>query len=170
LISPTITKVLRTAPPTLEIDIRIHVTQHDSGSIPSQKSRSTFFSENHEISTSSHQRDPEKVVISELSDKQASSMLDLSAVSLISGRPNIPDILKEEADAVRGGRMGVSGTLFSISRSKQNLLKYRDPEVCGSNSMIHSTRSALGMNVSGPAAVMKGGASVSLFVEVFGYA
>ena len=35
--------------------------------------------------------------------------------------------------------------------------------------MVHSTRSALGMGVSGLAAVMKGGASVSLFVEAFGY-
>lgn len=167
MISPIITKVLRTAPPTLEIDIRIHVTQYGSVSIPSQGSRSTFSSGDHGISTSSRQRDLEKVVIA---DKQASAMLNLSAVSLILGRPNIPAILKEEADAVHGGRMGVSGTLFSISRPKQNLLKYCEPEVCGPNSMVHSTRSALGMNVSGPAAVMKGGASVSLFVEVFGYA
>jgi ferric-chelate reductase len=97
-------------------------------------------------------------------------MLDLSAVRLILGRPNIPDILKEEADAVHGGRMGVSGTLFPTSKPEQNVLKYCESEVCGSNSMVHSTRSALGMNVSGPAAVMKGGASVSLYVEVFGYA
>jgi ferric-chelate reductase len=42
-------------------------------------------------------------------------------------------------------------------------------EVCGSDSMVHSTRSALGMGISGPTAIMKGGASVSLFVESFGY-
>jgi hypothetical protein len=51
-----------------------------------------------------------------------------------------------------------------------DMLRYDDPKVCGSDSMVHSVRSALGMSVSGPAAVMRGGASVSLFVEGFGYA
>lgn len=97
-------------------------------------------------------------------------MLDFSVVKLNVGRPDIPNILKEETDAGRGGRMGVSGTIFCILKNKVDILKYCEPKVCGSNSMVHSTRSALGMDVSGPAAVMKGGASVSLFVEGFGYA
>jgi len=43
------------------------------------------------------------------------------------------------------------------------------PELeCAIGSMVHSTRSALGMASQDLSAIMKGGASVSLFVESFG--
>ena len=40
--------------------------------------------------------------------------------------------------------------------------------VCGSDSIARSVRSTLRMGAAGPASIMKGGASVNLFVESFG--
>jgi hypothetical protein len=165
MISPAITKALCTVPQYLSTDIHIHIT---GNSTTSPVSGSTLPNEGYENSTSTHHRDAEKVACPEPSDKKP---LDLRTVMLNVGRPSIPDILKEELDAMCGGRMGVSGTYFCIVKSI-DILRECDHElkVCGSDSMVNSTRSALGMSVSGPAAVMKGGASVSLFVEGFGYA
>jgi ferric-chelate reductase len=42
--------------------------------------------------------------------------------------------------------------------------------VCGSASVAEATRKALGFSLAGPAQIMKGGASVMLHVESFGYA
>ncbi|KZP33754.1 hypothetical protein FIBSPDRAFT_810265 [Athelia psychrophila] len=82
--------------------------------------------------------------------------LDLEAltgfaeVSLYDGRPDIAAIMTEEVQVTRNGRMGVA--------------------VCGSDSMVQSSRSALGLGTAGMKAVLKGGASVSLFIEGFAYA
>lgn len=48
--------------------------------------------------------------------------------------------------------------------------EYYPLSVCGSDSMVQSSRSALGLGTAGMKAVLKGGASVSLFIEGFAYA
>ena len=66
--------------------------------------------------------------------------------------------------------MAVWGLLVSSHARVCRLRADRDRTVCGSESMVQSSRSAVGLRTSGIGAVLKGGASVSLFVEGFGYA
>ena len=117
LISPAVTKAIRTAPPTLRIDIHIHVTRHSSNSTPNPVSESTRSSEECMNSSSSQAHDPGKMFVAGSPEKQTSdvkSMLDMSVVKLHSGRPNISSILEEESGVARGERMGVSGRFFCI--------------------------------------------------------
>jgi len=66
-------------------------------------------------SPTSDNDDPEKMSYPESSENHAhhvDPMLSLKEVTLCLGRPDISDILKEEADATVGRRMGVGGRLF----------------------------------------------------------
>jgi len=105
LVYHTVKNALRIAPSILSIDIRVHITSHSAVSLECE-----LTAPSEECETSSFgRRDPEKV---KQSDKPASSfdsMFDHSAVMLNSGRPNISGIIKEKADATRGGRMAVIG-------------------------------------------------------------
>ncbi|OSC98885.1 iron reductase [Trametes coccinea BRFM310] len=74
------------------------------------------------------------------------SLLDFSAVQVIQGRPDLSSILREEVEAA-DGRLSVT--------------------VCGSQGVASACRSALRIPMS---AVLKGGPSVVLHVESFGYA
>jgi len=78
------------------------------------------------------------------------SLLEDPAVQITSGsRPNLNRILREEADSTNG-RMGVT--------------------VCGSQSIAGAVRDALGFSIAGPSSIMKGGPSIILNIEAFGYA
>ncbi|KAI9057704.1 iron reductase [Trametes sanguinea] len=74
------------------------------------------------------------------------SLLDFSAVQVTQGRPDLSSILREEV-AVNSGCLSVT--------------------VCGSQAIASACRSALRIPMS---AVLKGGPSVVLHVESFGYA
>jgi hypothetical protein len=135
LVSNFKTNALRDIPSTLNVDVRIHVTQRINSCLGSESGEC-------EDSPSGH--------ISEKQQSPTVSVLGLGDMAPILGRPDIHNILKEEVDATYGGRVGVG--------------------VCGSDPIVRATRSALGISICGPGAVMRGGASVSLFVESFGYA
>ncbi|KAH7925255.1 hypothetical protein BV22DRAFT_452820 [Leucogyrophana mollusca] len=76
-------------------------------------------------------------------------ILSMPGVRMEPGRPDLDRMLKEEAAAATG-RMSVS--------------------VCGSQAIARSVRHALRFPVSSPSNVLRGGPSVTLHVESFGYA
>ncbi|KAL0959061.1 hypothetical protein HGRIS_014361 [Hohenbuehelia grisea] len=80
---------------------------------------------------------------------QAPPLLGLPAVQVNTGRPDLRSILCQEADCTNG-RMSVN--------------------VCGSRSISNAVKAALSFPVSSVNSVLKGGASVTLHVESFGYA
>ncbi|KAF9653624.1 hypothetical protein BDM02DRAFT_3086890 [Thelephora ganbajun] len=78
------------------------------------------------------------------------SLLEDPAVQITRGsRPNLKQMLQEEADFTEG-RMGVT--------------------VCGSQSVAAAVKDALGFSIAGPSKIMKGGPSITLYTEAFGYA
>ncbi|KAF5361182.1 hypothetical protein D9758_009046 [Tetrapyrgos nigripes] len=78
------------------------------------------------------------------------SPMEISGLQLLLGRPAIGKIVVEEAEEARGGSMCVA--------------------VCGSQSIASCVREALRFPTAGPASIMRGGASITLLVESFGYA
>jgi len=73
-----------------------------------------------------------------------------SAVHVTEGsRPDFRTLLQEQADLTTG-RMSVS--------------------VCGSHAIANAVKQALGFSIAGPSSVLKGGPSITLHVEAFGYA
>lgn len=136
-ISNAISNALLRVPPSLHVDVRIYVTggtlesvQWDSTSVDSDKNSSSS------SSTTSRNGPP--------------SFLGLESVNVYQGRPDISQLLPEQAEATRGGRMSVT--------------------VCGSRAVAQSCRSALQFPLRNAATVLRGGASVTLHVESFGYA
>ncbi|KAH9944667.1 iron reductase [Amylocystis lapponica] len=79
----------------------------------------------------------------------APSLLSFTAVQVIHCRPDLCTLLREEA-SVNTGRMSVT--------------------VCGSQAIACACRSALGLSVAGPSSILRGGPSIVLHVESFGYA
>ncbi|KAF9238223.1 hypothetical protein BU15DRAFT_88459 [Melanogaster broomeanus] len=77
------------------------------------------------------------------------SILSASWITMSSGRPDLKAILREEVNGAVG-RMSVS--------------------VCGSQGLAGSVRHALRFPVSGMHSILRGGPSVTLYVESFGYA
>ncbi|KAK0471162.1 iron reductase, partial [Armillaria novae-zelandiae] len=135
-ISNAISNALLRVPPSLHVEIRIYVTggntesvQWDSTSVDSDKNSSSS-------STTSRNGPP--------------SFLGLESVNVYQGRPDLLQLLPEQAEATRGGRMAVT--------------------VCGSRAVAQSCRSALQFPLRNAATVLRGGASVTLHVESFGYA
>ncbi len=102
-ISNAISNALLRVPPSLHVDVRIYVTgstlesvQWDSTSADSDKHSSSS------SSTTSRNGPP--------------SFLGLECVNVYQGRPDISQLLPEQAEATRGGRMSVTGAFaFSIS-------------------------------------------------------
>lgn len=94
-ISNTVLRAVQLAPPSLKIDIRIFVT---GGS----------------ITTSNLNFDGESISSGSESGKKdnISDLLAHSSVTLTEGRPNIANILREEAEGTNG-RMSVSGEYIS---------------------------------------------------------
>lgn len=83
-------------------------------------------------------------------EKCTPSLLEDPAAQTIRGsRPNLKHILQTEAD-LTDGRMGVT--------------------VCGSQSVAAAVKNALGFSIAGPSSIMKGGPSITLNTETFGYA
>ncbi|KZT06675.1 iron reductase [Laetiporus sulphureus 93-53] len=77
------------------------------------------------------------------------SLLDYSSVRLCSGRPDLQTMLRDVV-AISTGRLSVT--------------------VCGSQAVARACRNALRFPVSSPSSVAKGGPSVILHVESYGYA
>ncbi|KAL0948175.1 hypothetical protein HGRIS_010786 [Hohenbuehelia grisea] len=76
-------------------------------------------------------------------------LLSMQSIQISNGRPDLKALLRQEAEST-DGRMVVS--------------------VCGSQSIAGAVREALSFPVSSPGSVLRGGASVTLHVESFGYA
>jgi ferric-chelate reductase len=95
-------------------------------------------------------------------------LLNLSCVTVATGRPDLCAMLQDEAEGARGP-MSVSGRAAFFT-PHQNILAYLDLLVCGSESVANAVRSALQSPVAGPIAILKGGPSITLHVESFGYA
>jgi hypothetical protein len=109
LISSAVTKVLHNAPPQLKIDVRVHVTRKSNTNLES----ALVSSERDDHSSSGRDSASEKIGFQEPSDGHTGplrAMLEHSVVKLNFGRPDIPQILKEQADTTCSQRMGVAGT------------------------------------------------------------
>lgn len=147
-ISDVLEQALALAPESLKIDIRIFVT---APSKPSDCSDLDYESVEKSGSTSA-ELTPTQTPISEkkivISPSDYSVLTNLSSVKISSGRPFLAELLAEEAEAT-------NGTMWVT--------------VCGSQSLVKAVRKGLSFPVSGPSAVLRGGASVSLHVESFGY-
>ncbi|EGN94560.1 hypothetical protein SERLA73DRAFT_62268 [Serpula lacrymans var. lacrymans S7.3] len=87
--------------------------------------------------------------VPEHSEKHQDSIFNMAAVKVQHGRADLDELLKEEV-GITTGRMSVS--------------------VCGSQAIARAVRHALRFPVSGPSSILKGGPSVTLHVESFGYA
>ncbi|KAH9896468.1 iron reductase [Cubamyces lactineus] len=130
-VSKTLAKALELAPSELEVFIRISVTARND--------------QNHVLALN----DNESVHSSEGTDpskSRPSSLLNLPAVQVAQGRPDLPALLREEV-ATNAGRMSVT--------------------VCGSHGIAEACRKALRIPMS---VTLEGGPSVVLHVESFGFA
>jgi len=153
-ISDMLVQALTQAPDSLKIDIRIFV----SGSSRSSESldlRTYDYAE--DSGSASAESTPAQTPISEkgvgIPSSDSVSMLKLThlpSVKVSQGRPILAKLLAEEAEETSGGSMWVT--------------------VCGSHSIANAVRKGLRFPVSGPSVVLRGGASVTLHVESFGYA
>jgi hypothetical protein len=152
-ISDTLTEALKLAPATLSISIRIFITRSDALSTVRQ------WDDNSE----SHESDSEK------EKSRPTSLLEDPAVNVTGGfRPDFNTLLQEEADTANG-RMSVSGMSLCDKRCVNYGLIFLIL-VCGSQSVARAVKQALGPSVAGPTRILKGGASITLHVEAFGYA
>ncbi|KAI0777451.1 iron reductase [Trametes elegans] len=132
-VSDALAKALDLAPSDMEIAIRIFVTSGDATSLAPGQTPSEDDSVH-----SSENTDPEKT--------RASSLLNLAAVQVSVGRPDLPALLRNEIESGTG-RLSVT--------------------VCGSQGIKQACRSALKVPIT---SVLRGGPSVVLHVESFGYA
>ncbi|KIK79113.1 hypothetical protein PAXRUDRAFT_162169 [Paxillus rubicundulus Ve08.2h10] len=143
-IDDTVIRALHLVPPSLSVSIHIHVT-----GVP-VTTESLPRLEDHSEKT---REDPNSDIIENQDGKAVEKNKDvlnsMEAVKVENGRPNLPAILREEVECATG-RMSVS--------------------VCGSHGIARSVRHALRFPVSSPLNVLRGGPSVTLHVESFGYA
>ncbi|KII85536.1 hypothetical protein PLICRDRAFT_320170 [Plicaturopsis crispa FD-325 SS-3] len=155
-ISKTLSRALLLAPSSLEISIRFYITRgrgyinaKPAAPLPpmphmgfqGNDSNFTVDSTNWEkFSESSH---------STVGAPGGAAITNFPAVRVHSGRPDMRQVLLEEAEAT-SGRMSVS--------------------VCGSQSLARAVREGLRFPAASPANIMRGGPSITLNVEAFGYA
>lgn len=96
--SKALQEALELAPPDLSISIRIYVT---SGELPVSHQKFDF--------ESAHNGDSD----SDTKSSAVTSLLDLSAVQLCSGRPDLHILLRDEV-ATASGRLSVSGESANV--------------------------------------------------------
>jgi len=155
-ISETLEAAIRLAPFGLTVSIRIYLT---SDSV-FQKWDGSF-----SITSGKEDSEPQKIF---------SSLFENPAVQVTRGsRPNLKRELQEEADFT-DGRMGVTGLFCRPSMhrftSLTTLLIAMPTSVCGPQSITIAVKDALGFSIAGPSSIMKGGPSITLHTEAFGYA
>ncbi|KAK1230613.1 ferric-chelate reductase [Marasmius sp. AFHP31] len=144
-ISEALCNALLLVPQSLEVTIDIFITR-SGADIPVSGLNYRSGSNSPEEITPASPKDLAK----ELTTSTA-SLHRLRGVRISNGRPDLSAYLQELGDLTRGGHMSVS--------------------VCGSQSIASTVRGALSFNsVAGPRNVLKGGATVTLHVETYGYA
>ncbi|KZT29767.1 hypothetical protein NEOLEDRAFT_1127587 [Neolentinus lepideus HHB14362 ss-1] len=148
-VAPALMKAISMAPARMSMSISVYITSSTKLDLP--KLLDTFDSDAQSL-RSSFNRSEESVFTEKKlgGGPSVSGLLDLHAVQISYGRPNFDSILYDEmlnAD----GHMTVG--------------------VCGSQAIARAVRSALKVNpFAGANGVLKGGPSVTLHVESFGYA
>ncbi|KAJ3815726.1 ferric reductase NAD binding domain-containing protein [Lentinula lateritia] len=156
-ISLVLAKALSITPDSLKVDVRIFVTGSDVPDLGYELPEAT-------PSTSSvgcaqtpvSEKAPEPIAFGNQCDDlienlpSLSSLAPFRSVTMMQGRPSLATLLQEEAEETRGGSMWVT--------------------VCGSQSIASAVRKGLQFPVAGPSTLLRGGATVSLHVESFGYA
>ena len=154
-LSSNLHRALNNVPKELSIEIRIFVTNPSA-------TPDTIDWDNDSVHSTG-----EGTVETMEKGRSRSSLLGLPIVSLEHQRPNLSEILSKEADQIDGGKMSVTGE--SPTSPPDRYLRV-SCLVCGSQSVAKAVRSALRFNVTGPAKVLRGGPSISLHVESFGFA
>ncbi|KDQ51857.1 hypothetical protein JAAARDRAFT_198731 [Jaapia argillacea MUCL 33604] len=150
-VASALTQALTDAPSSLQIAVRINVTGAPTEPPPSAPDAWEDDSI-HDVPSSLESRipDPSQVEKSKSKNSLAPSLLELPCVSIGRGRPDLKSMLGEEVECAEG-RMFVN--------------------VCGSQGISRAVRAALRANpFGGESGVMRGGPSVTLHVESFGYA
>ncbi|KIK90705.1 hypothetical protein PAXRUDRAFT_151340 [Paxillus rubicundulus Ve08.2h10] len=143
-IDDTVVRALHLAPPSLSVSIRIHVTgvPVTTESLPRSEDHSEETGDDSNLDIV--EKDNAKAM-----EKTKDLLHAMEAVKIENGRPNLHATLREEVECATG-KMSVS--------------------VCGSQGIARSVRYALRFPVSSPLNVVRGGPSVTLHVESFGYA
>lgn len=100
-VSDALARAARLVPHGLDMEVRIFVTGADSSHEVIHWDDDSVHSESQD-SPISEEGVKEK-------EPSVSSLLSLSSVSLIQGRPDLKELLSSEAEKTRGGRMSVSG-------------------------------------------------------------
>ncbi|KAF9261634.1 hypothetical protein L218DRAFT_1045066 [Marasmius fiardii PR-910] len=142
-ISEALYKAVLLAPQSLEIAVDVFITRPELSLLSSSWDGTATLDGSSDASLS-------KKDLSQTPANSTSSLLTLGCVRIFNGRPDLPAYLKEQAELTRDGHMAVS--------------------VCGSQSIANAVRQGLSFPVSGPLEILRGGASVTLHVETFGYA
>ncbi|KZT06684.1 iron reductase [Laetiporus sulphureus 93-53] len=136
-VSKALKQALELTPPSLNVNILIHVTAGEPLPVASEKAYDD--DSVHDDSASKSQEKGSATI----------SLLDYSAVQLFPGRPDLHALLRNEVATATG--------CLSVT-------------VCGSQAIARACRTALRFPVSTPLNVAKGGPSVILHVESYGYA
>ncbi|KAK1227107.1 hypothetical protein PQX77_009940 [Marasmius sp. AFHP31] len=144
-ISEALCNALQLAPQSLEITIDIFITRPNSDIAVSNLNYASGSNSPDEITPSSSKKD----LVTGLTTSTF-SLLSQRGVRISNGRPDLFTYLQEVGEMTRDGHMNVS--------------------VCGSQSIANAVRGALSFSVAGPRKVLKGGATVTLHVETYGYA
>ncbi|PIL27014.1 transporter [Ganoderma sinense ZZ0214-1] len=147
-VSKALTRALSRAPPELEISIRIYVTGKGAGASGKEGAREGGAGERGELGP--EWKDDDSVHSSSegtaVGRSRPPSLLSFDAVQVCEGRPELHELLREEVEAT-SGRISVT--------------------VCGSQGIARACRKALRVPLS---MSLRGGPSVVLHVESFGYA
>ena len=156
-IDEPVCRALQLAPPSLTVSIHIHITR---GSAAIQRGTG------HDGREVRQRRDPRSA---SAESTEMGDMLAFDSVRVENGRPDLAKMLGEEVQSATR-KLSVSGESCITELSSHILIHMRySTAVCGSLGMAQSVRQALRFPVSSPSNVLRGGPSVSLFVETYGY-
>ncbi|EPQ59825.1 hypothetical protein GLOTRDRAFT_71520 [Gloeophyllum trabeum ATCC 11539] len=150
-VSAAIAKALATTPPSMSISIHIHLTSSPQEPLPnSPEAWDDDSVHNGRTRGALTNQESSESIGKEKAGSTISTLLDVDAVTVQDGRPNIGALMKEELDTATG-RMTVC--------------------VCGSEGIARAVRSSLLINpLAGSNSVIRGAPSITLHVESFGYA
>ena len=156
LIYNDLIRVLETAPPALHISVRIHVTATATLSLSLSQPMSPT-----SLASPMSPLSP----ISGFDEKKGGALDNLSALSKTSwhtGRPNV-EILLQETIASAMGSVAVNGTCPAL------LYRHHCSRltVCGPHAVARDVKRVL--RGHGPSSVLRGGPSVSLFIDSFSF-
>ncbi|PVF96481.1 hypothetical protein CPB86DRAFT_507131 [Serendipita vermifera] len=161
-----------TAPTTLDLDLRVHVTRAN-GIVPSlnelteEKAPVTPISPTSKegFDTPKKESRTDVLAINEDRSSQGGSHSPIrSAFATHFGRPNIPEIIQKAIEE-SSGPVSINGIVLVPSTPSIILITIL---ACGPGRLTRAVRGSLRGGAAGPSAASHGGVSVSMYIENFG--